>query len=267
LCHSGYRTIYIQPGKFREDIFTEICAHELTHNWQFEGNLNSTFQLFNPEKTDDKNNIWFEGKLFSEGQANFFAAKVMDFFGLRKMVYANEVQMYAQYREGLILMNYLEQKFGLTNLNEILKTAQFYDSVPVTLDDINKWYEESGIRDMVRGIADELIKHHMNCIHIEFLNKSSDFHRLTYFMNHQIDRRDKKLVDYLKDANISEEEGFKKIWEILKQHFNIKPTPGFDFLPCRECGYKDEESLDGLCMMFGSISVREKIKKELNFFK
>lgn len=262
LCHGGHKTVYIRPG-FREDIFTEICAHEYTHNWQFEGNLHPLFQYFNKDDTNDKKNIWFEGKIFIEGQANFFAAKVMDYYGLRDMVYANEVQSYGQYREGLILLNYLEKKFGLIKLNYILKESKFDESTPVTKDDINLWYDDSGVKNLIRGLADELIKKNMRCIQKEFLDKSRDFNRLTYFMNLRIDSRDKKLSKYISEANLTEDEAFPKIWKILKSHFLIVPNKNYDYLPCKDCAFKNEESLDGLCIMFGSISVRKEIEKEL----
>ena len=266
LCHDAYKTVYIKPG-FNEAIFTEICAHEYTHNWQNEGNLNQFFRYFNYDNIDDQNNIWFEGKLFSEGQANFFAAKVMDYYGLREMVYSNEVQSYAQYREGLILLNYLEQKYGLIKLNFILREAKFENGSPVTIDDVNDWCDESGVKSLIQGLADDLIKENMRCLQIEYLEKSREYHRLSYFMNHQIDRRDKKLVEYFIDAGIDENEAFPKIWEILKKHFHITPKKGYDYIPCKDCAFKDEESLDGLCMMFGSLSVKDEIKKVLKLDK
>ncbi|MBN2400902.1 MAG: hypothetical protein JXN64_00740 [Spirochaetes bacterium] len=259
LCHPAQKTIYIQPG-FNEDIFTEICAHEYTHNWQFEGNLNNFFWYFNKSNIDDINNIWFSGLAFIEGQANFFSAKAMDYFGLREMVYHNEVYSYAQYREGLILLNYLEKKYGLINLNHILKEAKLSDGSPVTSELIYEWYDESGIKGLVQGLGDDLIQNNcMRCLQYEFLNKSRDYNRLTYFMNHQICRPDDLLSEYIDKAEMNEDEAFDKIWTVLKDHFKIIPKVNHDYLPCKECEYKNEGSLEGLCMMFGSIDVKPKI--------
>lgn len=263
LCFGDQKTVYVHPD-LQENYFIDVCAHEYTHNWQDEGNINPFFYQFNMQNIEDLNNIWFGGKIFLEGQANFFAAKVMDYFGQRDMVYQDEIKAYAQYREGLILLNFLEKKYGLIKLNSIIKTAAFENKQIINNELVYKWYYDSGVRNLVDGKAKELFDGgNMKCLTEGFLDKTIDYNRITYFMNHQIDRRDKKLSEYIEESGVDEEEAYKKIWTIIKDHFHITPKKGFDELPCNKCAYKDEESLDGLCMMFGSISVKEKIKKEL----
>lgn len=257
------KNVYINTG-YSEAIFTEICAHEYTHNWQYEGNLNGIFRIFNSNKVDDESNIWFEGKLFSEGQANFFAAKVSDYFGLRNMVYQNEFSSYGEYREGLILMNYLEKKYGLLNLNHIMREGKFRNGTPITIKDVYDWYDESGIKVLVRGEGDRLFNENdMRCITHDFLEKTLDFHRITYHISHRVFSQRPTLSEQIQEAELTEEAAYQKIWEILKEHFNITPKKDYDYLPCKDCAYKTKETLYGLCMMFGSISVQDKINQQL----
>jgi hypothetical protein len=263
LCHVDQKTIYIKGG-YTEATLIDICAHEYIHNWQFENNMNPVYMYFNEHNIDDEANIWFGGKMFVEGQANFGAAKVLDYYGLREMVYRDEVEGYAQYREGFILLNEMEKKYGLHKLNSILREAKFENGEQITADTINQWYDKTGVKSLIQGVTTELINEgFMKCLQIEYLDKTRDFHRLTYFMQHIINPavsdNNPLLYEFLKDGDGVSEEMSNKIWKIIKDYFKFKPIPEFDFLPCHSCKYFEKETLDGLCILFGSIDVKAKI--------
>lgn len=263
LCHVDQKTIYIKGG-YTEATLIDICAHEYIHNWQFENNMNPVYMYFNEHNIDDEANIWFGGKMFVEGQANLGAAKVLDYYGLREMVYRDEVEGYAQYREGFILLNEMEKKYGLHKLNSILREAKFENGEQITADTINQWYDKTGVKSLIQGVTTELINEgFMKCLQIEYLDKTRDFHRLTYFMQHIINPavsdNNPLLYEFLKDGDGVSEEMSNKIWKIIKDYFKFKPIPEFDFLPCHSCKYFEKETLDGLCILFGSIDVKAKI--------
>jgi len=261
LCHGGKETMFFRGG-YKEAELIDLCAHEYIHNWQIEGNLKPEFYFFDADDIENENNIWFEGKIFLEGQANWGAAKVMDFFGIREMIFREEIKAYAQYREGLILINELERVYGLHKLISILKTGIINNNQSVTSAIIRKWYDDTGIKSMIQGLADQKITAgNMKCITSDYLDKTSDFNRITYFLNHEISPGVSEGNPLIKDILGTDNKNgrLEKVWEILKNHFKITVKKGYDFLPCINCTYYKHETLNGMCMMFGSISVKEEI--------
>jgi hypothetical protein len=261
------RHVYIKPG-LKEALALEVCAHEYIHNWQHEANLRtSVFASFNEQNVEDPTNIWFRGKMILEGQANWGAAKVMDYYGLRDTVFSAEQKRLAQYSEGLKLVNDLERRLGLHKLIGMLRTATL-DGRAVTANDCVLWATEFQIAAAIQGQADRLIDSgHMRCLWTDCLDKMTEKHRITFFLDQLIDAQPSGRNPYLWKlfASYTAEAEAQKIhatWEILKKAFQvprIADSETMKRLACCTCAFRRSETLDAMCIMFGSISVKEEV--------
>lgn len=261
LCDSSKKIVYTL--ELNECNLVEVLAHEYTHNWQFEDNLDKDFEFFNIYDIDDSKNILFAGKIFLEGQAMYGATKVLDFYGLDKSINSMYSRTYFQYKEGMKLLIYLEKLYGLKRLLEILKKRPSEINYKI----LNEWYEKSGVYSGIVGEADFIRNNGgLICFKQNYLNKSSnDLNRVSFHLSsiYTLKKKEEKLIGEL----IQDENNAKIIWKHLKDAIKEvtgkKPSNDVE-LPCFECSQKDKESLEEVCILFKSKKYEEKIKNELN---
>jgi DEAD/DEAH box helicase domain-containing protein len=253
LCSETDKKVYILKG-LKEASCYEVVSHEFFHNWQYEGNLNKIFSYYNENDIDDKQNILYRGLVFIEGSSTWAAYKSIDYFGLRELMYSTETRHYAEYREGFILIKYLETKYGLVNTLKFLKNGPFSEYI-----DLNKLYRDSRIYEMI--VEQESINHRnkgeLVCLGPEYLAKTTDLVRIThYFKRHApFNFHDNLAMFSIEDIlkkygscgeNILKEEFIKAMILVLGR------SPMKLELPCQFCKSKDKETLlDGAVLIKG----------------
>jgi len=244
LCNSQDRKIYILKG-LKEAPCYEVVSHEFFHNWQMEGNLSKILNYYNEESIDDKKNILFKGLLFLEGSSTWAAYKSIDYFGLRELMYTIETRHYAEYREGFILIKYLESKYGLVRTLDFLKNGPFAEYA-----DLNNLYHDSGIYEMIveQGRINHRNKGELICLGPDYLSKTTDLVRLTHYFSRYIpiisggNLAIYSIGDVLKKygdcgEKILREEFIKAMTSVLGR------SPANKDLPCKFCKSKDKETL------------------------
>ena len=264
--------ILVKTNMFEDELYS-LLAHEYIHNWQQEGNLSKNLSDFDIHDMEN-NSILFAGKIFVEGQANWAATKVLDYFGLKHMVFADEIYGKAEYKYGFILLNNLEKEFGLRDTIKILKDGKLpsedIGSIEVSHEILNEWYDTYGLKSLIGNYVKTVMDNDgLKCLTINYLDKREDFNRYSFHISHdevgvKVTDTDVMLTDLLGTEDYEREKNANTIWRILKDHFGIKPKNGYDQLPCLSCSYLKKETLDGMCMLFGSIDVRKAILDELN---
>ena len=128
---NGEGVILINPGgmtgkgkdaQYRgitEQFLYFVVSHELAHNWQ-NYKISSTLRgIQNWSNLFDPQNVPF-GNLIDEGHANWCAFKVMDYFGQRELKETTLIDYSREYRVGLKVFLYLENKYGIEGINEFL---------------------------------------------------------------------------------------------------------------------------------------------------
>lgn len=272
LCDHLRKRILIKPV-YKEEQFVGIVAHEYVHNWQHEDNLHSLFKAFNHNDIDDPNNILFAGKLFVEGQAMWGEYKVLDYFGIKDVIYENEVAHYAEYKEGAMLLNYLEKKFGIYKMLEILKTASI-NGKPMDPTILNQWYrqrdekgKESGVYASIIEAGKKLIEQgHLKCLTKAYLDKLEDIQRISFFMAQMSNPIGTRLSDLL-ESKIGDFRIRKTqvVWDHLKKLISeVNPTGSLvDELPCLTCEFSKSATIENICILFKGAKEAEEIKKKI----
>ncbi|MEO0129907.1 MAG: Zn-binding domain-containing protein, partial [candidate division WOR-3 bacterium] len=268
-CDYTNKIVAVLQG-FPEADLLEIVAHEYTHNWQKEDNLNQVLKHFNAYDIDDKSNILFGGKLFSEGQAMYGAMKVLDYFGLNEKIIAIIRGARAssdEYSEGAKLMWYLEGKYGLVNLLNILKTGKMIDGTDITPDILEDWYMNSGVYNGIVQAGTEIINNGgLICMTTNYLNKQTeDLNRLSYHLTAILEcslENKKNTIGKF----ITDEKNKEKIWNVLREAINeaIGCYPTGNEIPCSKCKQKDYETLENVCILFKSKKYFDRIVNELH---
>jgi len=265
LCSSKDRKVYILKGLKEASCF-EVVSHEFFHNWQMEGNLNKIFNYYNLAQIDDIKNIPYRGLLFAEGSSTWAAYKAIDYFGLRELMYTTEMRHYSEYREGFILMKFLEEKFGLVETLNILKKGSLKGNI-----DLNRLYHDSGIYDMIidKGRTNYRNKGELICLGPEYLSKTTDLVRLTHYITRPIPSIGSNLaINSIKNIlekfgscgeKILKEEFIKAISSVLGR------TPAEIKLPCISCKSWDKETLLDASVLIKGKDVCDTIVKRLAF--
>jgi len=256
----GEGNVYVRRGLREEDLI-EVIAHEYTHNWQLEKNLNERFEFFNCEDIDDERNILFAGRIFIEGQAMYGEVKVLDYYGLKDKISVEPDSEYPLYSAGLRLMLFLEEEFGLIGLLDILKNGKI-DKKDVNKEILEKWYKKSGVYDIITQAGREIQdKGGLICLTPAYLNKPlSDLQRVSYHLFAISRRKEKETIGELLDTR-KENIIWKNLREIIKEVRGSYPLE--DEIPCKKCSQRYNETLEDVCILFKSINYAKKIIEEL----
>jgi len=301
LCEKG--KVWIIPG-LKEENLIEVFSHEYCHNWQ-NGNVASSMQYFNIDDIDDTNNILYGcksgfAKLFVEGQAVWASYKILDYYGLKKVIKSTRLSHYAEYNEGEKFVLFLEKELGIPFLLQFIKDGNPPNYEGKLMQYLNNKYDESGIDALILHQAiDKRNNGYLKCLGQEYLQKDRDLVRISYSLvlkSSQEPNSTKDLLEgnskWLKDKIREKIENFinsdevkeidtNKIFNyvlekikahiepIVWKHFKEAITevtgsePELDELPCKTCKSAILETLEDTCILIKSISYATKIKKEI----
>lgn len=122
----------------------EVIAHEYAHNWEFEeGNMCADLM--------DSGKVPFNGKLITEGFAQWVAFKTLDFYGLADYMEAIDLREYDEYGEGFNLLKWIEDNVaGFHGVIDFVKTGKVLDPETNIEYDLKKLLAESGIGDKIK---------------------------------------------------------------------------------------------------------------------
>lgn len=303
LCEKG--KVWIIPG-LKEENLIEVFSHEYFHNWQ-NGNVASSMQYFNIDDIDDTNNILYGcksgfAKLFVEGQAVWASYKILDYYGLKKVIKSTRLSHYAEYNEGEKFVIFLEKELGIPFLLQFIKDGNPPNYEGKLMQYLNKKYDESGIDALILHQAiDNRNDGYLKCLGQEYLQKDRDLVRISYSLvlkSSQEPNSTKDLLEgnskWLKDKIKEKIENFinsdetktreidtnkifnyvlekikphiePTVWKYLKEAIKEvrKSEPEVDELPCKTCKSSILETLEDTCILIKSISYANKIKKEI----
>lgn len=122
----------------------DVIAHEYAHNWEFEeGNMCAELM--------DSNKVPFNGKLITEGFAQWVAFKILDFYGLADYMEMIDLDEYNEYGDGFDLMKWIEDNVaGFYGVIDFVKTGKVLDPATNVEYNLEKILKESGIWDRIK---------------------------------------------------------------------------------------------------------------------
>ena len=258
------KVVKVRPGLKEEEVY-EVVAHEYTHNWQFEGNLNKSWIFYDKENLANPKNVYYKAKLFVEGEAVLGGLEILSHFGLRKFLIRVKDNYPFSYYTGYITMrDILNWKQNFKGTFEFLKNETFEGSKPII--------ENSGLFRTIPIIenfkADYKGKGGLLCLHP--LRRDNDFIAVTHALRCLEGDRDifgetpeeerfpdMDLETFLSGnwLNIDDDEKREKCIEKIKKEFEekiLKPA-GFSENICLRCEGRKYESLKDVSeIMLGS---------------
>jgi len=140
-CNGLVKIIYGLP----EIDAVETIAHEYAHNWELDpGGVNMDTSLL-------EESVPFNGRLVSEGFAQWVAFKTLDFFRLIDNMEKIELREYDEYGEGFDLIYFIETRIGgFDGVLEFIQKGRVIDRDTEKEYNLRQLLKESGVEERIK---------------------------------------------------------------------------------------------------------------------
>ncbi len=138
---SGENRISLNKG-LREGSVFSVLSHEMFHNYQSECDNLFNHQVLGESGSESS---MVDGKLFTEGSAQWASSHVMDALALRSSLTAANLRKGDEYAGGFQLFKYVEESFGVAAVLEFLRTGDISRATGGTISTIGHLLSLAGV--------------------------------------------------------------------------------------------------------------------------